>query len=92
MKTEVDSWKGEAEMRRFKKLTALLLVFAFLLASISIAADYKYVGSKKSDKYHYPTCKWAQKIKPEKLVTFDSTEEAIKAGYTPCKICRPPSP
>ncbi len=77
-------------MRRLKKLTILALVITFVLTSIILAADFKYVGSKKSDKYHYPSCKWAQKIKPENLVTFTSAEEALKAGYVPCKVCRPP--
>jgi len=78
-------------MRRYKRLAVLFLIVTFLLASIAMAADYKYVGSKKSDKYHYPDCKWAKKIKPENLVTFKSAEEALKAGYVPCKVCRPPS-
>jgi micrococcal nuclease len=77
-------------MRKYHKLTTLLFLFAFLLASLSIASDYQFVGSKKSDKYHYPTCEWAKKIKPENLVTFTSAQEAIKAGYVPCKVCRPP--
>lgn len=78
-------------MRKYKRITILLLLFAFLLASISIAADYQFVGSKKSDKYHYPTCEWAKKIKPENLVTFISVDEAIKGGYIPCKVCKPPT-
>ncbi len=77
-------------MIKHQRLVTLLLLLTFLLASLSLAADYKYVGSKKSDKYHYPTCEWAQKIKPENLVTFKSAEEAIKAWYVPCKVCRPP--
>jgi methylphosphotriester-DNA--protein-cysteine methyltransferase len=83
--------KGEAGMKKYKNLIGLFLVIIFFLASIALAADYKYVGSKKSDKYHYPSCKWAQKIKPENLVTFTSAQEAIKAGYVPCKVCRPPT-
>jgi methylphosphotriester-DNA--protein-cysteine methyltransferase len=78
-------------MRGYKRLLALLLVVTFALASISLATDYQFVGSKKSDKYHYPSCEWAQKIKPENLVTFTSAQEALKAGYVPCKVCRPPT-
>jgi len=69
---------------------AIVLIVVFLFASISIALDYKYVGSKNSNKYHYPTCKWAQRIKPENLVTFKSAQEAQAAGYVPCKVCKPP--
>ncbi len=50
----------------------------------------KFVGSKKSDVYHYPDCQWAKKIKPENLITFNSVEEAKAKGYRPCKVCNPP--
>ena len=52
---------------------------------------FKYVGSKTSDKYHYPGCKWATEIKPQKLIHFSSTAEARKQGYIPCPTCHPPS-
>lgn len=48
-----------------------------------------YVGSKNSDKYHEPSCKWAQKIKPSNEVWFDSKEAAQSAGYIACKVCKP---
>ena len=49
-----------------------------------------YVGSSKSDRYHYPNCHSAQNINPANLITFGSIEEARAAGYTPCGNCRPP--
>ena len=69
---------------------SVILIFAFVATGILLAVDYKYVGSKKSDKYHYPSCRWAKKIRPYNLVTFRSAKEAQEAGYVPCKICRPP--
>jgi hypothetical protein len=51
----------------------------------------KFVGSKTSNKYHYPDCKWAKTIRPEKLVTFGSAEEAREKGFIPCPVCKPPS-
>jgi len=50
-----------------------------------------YVGSKNSDKYHYPSCTWAKKIKPENLVCFKSKKEAEDKGYKPCSFCKPGS-
>jgi micrococcal nuclease len=50
----------------------------------------EYWASKKSDKYHYPTCEWAKKINPENLVKFTTPEDAVKAGFVPCKVCQPP--
>ena len=69
---------------------SVLLIFAFVATGILLAVDYKYVGSKKSDRYHYPLCRWAKKIRPYNLVTFRSAKEAQKAGYVPCKVCMPP--
>lgn len=45
------------------------------------------VGSRHSDKYHFPWCPGARRIKPENLVTFSSYEEARNAGYTPARNC-----
>jgi hypothetical protein len=49
----------------------------------------KFVGSITSNKIHYPDCKWAAKIKPEKLITFPSIAAAQAQGYIPCPVCRP---
>jgi len=75
--------------RKLKILILLIVVFSII--SLSFAVDYKYVGSSKSNKYHYPNCKWALKIKPENLVTIKSAKEALEAGYVPCKVCKPPT-
>ena len=47
------------------------------------------VASRKAKKYHRPSCQYAAKIKDENLVTFDSAEQALTAGYTPCGACKP---
>ncbi|MGD0856928.1 MAG: thermonuclease family protein [Dehalococcoidia bacterium] len=49
-----------------------------------------YVGSKISNKYHYPSCIWAQQISADNEIWFSSSEEAKSGGYIPCKVCSPP--
>ena len=49
----------------------------------------KYVGSSQSDKYHYPDCRYAQKIAPENKVWFKDKAEAEAMGYKPCGVCKP---
>lgn len=49
----------------------------------------RYVGSAQSNKYHNPSCEWAQKITHP--VWFNSAAEAQTKGYVPCKVCKPPS-
>lgn len=51
----------------------------------------KFVGSSKSDKYHFPGCRHAKRIKSENEVWFNTVDEAIGAGYKPCGTCNPPS-
>ena len=52
----------------------------------------KVVGSKASDKYHLPTCGIVKNIKPENILSFNSPEDAAKAGLTsPCGVCKPPA-
>jgi micrococcal nuclease len=51
--------------------------------------DDLLVGSITSKKYHLPDCRYAQKIKPENLISFQSIEDARDQGYLPCKVCNP---
>jgi hypothetical protein len=55
----------------------------------SSVAEYKYVASKNSKIFHNPECQWANKIRPENLVGYNSRDEAIRAGKRPCKTCNP---
>lgn len=49
-----------------------------------------FVGSIKSDKYHYPDCRYAESIVPENRIWFDSVQDAKNQGYSACGVCRPP--
>jgi micrococcal nuclease len=49
----------------------------------------QYVGSIKSDVFHYPDCFYVDRIKPENIIWFSSREDAIAHGYRPCKKCCP---
>jgi len=49
-----------------------------------------FVGSKKSDVYHYPSCASAKNIKAANLIRFSSSADARAHGYRPCQRCHPP--
>lgn len=51
--------------------------------------DKVYVGSKESDKYHKPTCRYAKNILDSNQRWFSSAEDAAAAGYSPCGTCKP---
>jgi micrococcal nuclease len=50
----------------------------------------EFVGSVKSNKYHYPDCRWAEKINPENEVWFSGSKDARSKGYVACGVCHPP--
>jgi len=57
--------------------------------SIAKSDTGQYVASRKSNKFHRPSCGYVTRIKPEHLISFGSREQAINSGYIPCKVCRP---
>jgi Flp pilus assembly protein TadD len=73
-------------MGKITSTTALLLLFFF--AAQPLCAEF--YASKTSDKYHNPNCELVKRIKPARLIKFANPEDARKAGYIPCKYCKPP--
>jgi hypothetical protein len=46
-----------------------------------------YHGNVKTKKFHRPGCRYYSCRNC--LANFKTREEAIKAGYSPCKVCKP---
>ncbi|VVB68596.1 Uncharacterised protein [uncultured archaeon] len=61
-----------------------------MTSSLTSSSQGQFVGSSKSNKYHYPSCSAAQRIKPGNLITFSSSLDARARGYVPCGVCHPP--
>lgn len=48
----------------------------------------RLVGSATRKTFHRQDCRWAEFIiNSENLIEFSSHEEAVDAGYRPCKTC-----
>ena len=69
-----------------KRILRLVGVLAIIVTSTSSA---QYIGSSNSDKFHETSCRHAKKITDENKVEFETAEAAGKAGYLPCKTCKP---
>lgn len=48
-----------------------------------------YWASDESDKFHKPSCEWAQKISDWNKIVFYSRQEALDSGRQPCEVCNP---
>jgi len=47
-----------------------------------------YYALKRSKKFCRPSCK-KKNVTPDKVILFDTIQEALDKGYTPCSKCRP---
>ena len=70
-----------------KLVLTLAAVTALTIAPMAVAADY--VGNSSSGKFHYTDCRWGKRIRADHRVYFETRDEAIEAGYTPCQVCQP---
>ena len=74
--------------------TFLMIALGFFTFGLSaqppltpIPATAGFLGNKEAMIYHMPACKLVLKIKPGNSVPFATKDEAVRAGYAPCKIC-----
>lgn len=49
----------------------------------------RFIGSRTTGIYCYPTCRDARRVQPQHRLEFSSTEDAANGGCRPCKHCRP---
>jgi len=59
--------------------------------SIQVSPEEYYVASKKSKRFvfHRPGCQWGERIKTDNLIRFETRDEALDSGYSPCRTCKP---
>lgn len=67
-----------------KYILFLTFVIALVIPSFVLS---DFLASKKSNKYHLSTCKWAKKIKSKNLIIFKTSSDAENSGYVPCRVC-----
>ena len=49
----------------------------------------RYIGSKTTNIYCFPTCRHARRIREENRVPFRDDRDAARKGFRPCKSCQP---
>ena len=72
-----------------KKFIIFMIVAVFMASFATVFANIGYVGNSSSHKFHYANCSTLKKMNPKNRVNFSSRDAAIKAGYVPCKRCKP---
>jgi O-6-methylguanine DNA methyltransferase len=49
----------------------------------------RYIGSKTTRIFCFPTCRDARRIQDKNKVPFRDADEAMESGYRPCRSCQP---
>src|SRR6185369_3003867 len=56
----------------------------------ALARDHvRYIGSKTTRIFCFPTCRDARRIQEKNRVPFHGADEALESGYRPCRNCQP---
>jgi O-6-methylguanine DNA methyltransferase len=56
----------------------------------TLARDHvRYIGSRTTHIFCFPTCKDARRIREENRVPFRDADDALETGYRPCRRCQP---
>ena len=72
-----------------KKFFALIVVALTLTTALATVLASAYIGNANTKKFHYADCSSVGKMNPANRVNFNTRDEAIDAGYIPCKRCNP---
>ena len=79
-------------MKKILSFFVSMIVFISFVGFFNVSAnaqEKQIVASKNSNKFHYSTCRWAQRITAKNKIEFKSADEARSAGYLPCGTCKP---
>ena len=72
-----------------KKFFAAVVTLVFMTTAFATVLASSYVGNAKTRKFHYIDCSMVGKMNPANKVFMNTRDEAINAGYVPCKRCNP---
>ena len=74
---------------RTKKFLTALVAIIFVTTTFATVFAAGYVGNANSRKFHVTSCQYARKMNPKNRIDFSDRDEAVKAGYVPCKRYKP---
>ena len=72
-----------------KKFFAVIITLIITTTAFATVLASSYIGNANSRRFHYADCSSVNKMNPANRVSFNSRDEAINAGYVPCKHCKP---
>lgn len=78
---------GGIEIRNMKALPTEKSSGASMSSSLGASVGSSIIASKNGTKYYFSTCSGASRIAEKNKITFQTPEEAERAGYTLASGC-----
>ena len=76
-----------------KKIFSVIVAVLLLMTAVVVAApplfDTPYIGNSYRLTFHRRDCESVLQMNYKNQVPFNTRDEAINAGYSPCGNCRP---
>lgn len=72
-----------------KKIFAAIVALIVTATAFATVLASAYVGNSNTKKFHYADCSSVGKMNSANRVAFNTRDEAVNAGYVPCKRCKP---
>lgn len=57
--------------------------------SVPVRPEDRYIGNRKTMRFHRPDCRSVSKTAERNKIVFDTREAALYEGYSPCRTCQP---
>lgn len=83
----IPPWEYRNQFRDNVRINGPPLFAGAAIAATKSHARIIYHGNIRSHKFHRPSCRYYNC--KNCVAEFESREAAIRAGYVPCKICKP---
>ena len=78
----------ESTDRSQSVLAAAYARVAELRRELAMYESCRYFASIRRRNFHRANCSWLEYVPYSKRIEFETHEEAVRAGYKPCKTCR----
>ena len=72
---------------RLALVTLAVGVVGYLIAKPRCRRDERYCGNELTRVFHEPSCRYARA--EHGTAVFANRQEAVDAGYEPCRVCEP---
>jgi endonuclease G len=62
---------------------------ALAFAKEHLSANGSFVATEGGKRVHKQDCHFVERMNDDNMISFETYQDAVNSGYTPCKVCKP---